>query len=437
MIPDLRIVFLVGLVATGLLHTLYFGNTVNVGEVRRLILGPLYLGALLITVGTFFALLLRLDPIPFVRQLAYQLSFQQLVSIEDAIPPDLQDNLAVKYIERLDTDGDSFREWVVCYTFDIRESDQSPLGCAIYDNDRGNPPVIFPYTLRAPSRDYLSEDGLSPITISRDDVTVDKNGPDGEDLPELMVKGKNTLAFFRFNENSDPWDFPRDAPPRYLPIGFFRGSGGVAFDDSTKEVTVLDRDGFERSQLAVRSIFGLNPATNTYWDQFYSGTEFDVKLRAPVLSTIDFFPSPPEDVLGSTFPEKIVMAFYASTCGSEDNSLCRHVNQGWSPGDFLGGDALAEFDRGNAGYFGLPGFSGTRNVAITHLFYRPALETDPDLLRTGGGRDVVTGEEAQLNVVDVDFVTDGNALQTARYRMELIEGQWKIVERLSIPGAFE
>jgi hypothetical protein len=40
---------------------------------------------------------------------------------------------------------------------------------------------------------------------------------------------------------------------------------------------------------------------------------------------------------------------------------------------------------------------------VKALQYFPQIETDPDLLTTGGGRDVVTGEQAQANAVDVVF----------------------------------
>ena len=221
---------------------------------------------------------------PMIRNLAYRMSFNQLVSFEHAIPTNLEDNLAVSNIMRIDTDGDNYSEWVVFYQFDLRGS-SSPVKAMIYDNDRGNPPIIFPYALTPPNRDYLSE---GKVSFELKNVTSDRNGPGEADLNEILVEGSKELGIFRFRQNSETWDFPRDAPPRYQPIGFFRGSGGVSFDETTKDVTVKDRGGFERSQLVNRSVYALNQTTNSYWDQYYDPKQLDRKLAAPVVSTIDF-----------------------------------------------------------------------------------------------------------------------------------------------------
>jgi hypothetical protein len=94
----------------------------------------------------------------------------------------------------------------------------------------------------------------------------------------------------------------------------------------------------------------------------------------------------------------------------------------------LAGDALREYNNGNPGYFGLPAFDSLQNIAISNLRYYPRLETDPDLLETGSGRDVVTGEEPRLNIVDVSLVFD-NRIEALRYEMGQVEGQWKIIRR--------
>jgi hypothetical protein len=300
----------------------------------------------------------------------------------------------------------------------------------IYDNDRGNPPVIFPYALRVPGSDYLSE-GRTRLDLA-DVTTADANGPAGQNLPELMVHGDRELGIFRYRQNSEEWDFPRDAPARYEPIGFFRGSGGVTFDDTSKDVTVTNRDGYGRSQLVVRSVYRLNPATNTYWDQFYSPTEMDRKLTAPAFSTVDFLSGPPEDIFSATYPEIVVLAFYASTCPAGNDSLCTSAAVNWSSRNFLADEALAEFDNNNPAYFGLTAFKNTSRLAVTNVFYYPNLETDPDLSVSGGGRDVVTGEQAQLNIVEISFVADNSAVQTARFKMQLVDGRWKMVRRVPL-----
>jgi hypothetical protein len=195
---------------------------------------------------------------------------------------------------------------------------------------------------------------------------------------------------------------------------------------------VTDRNGYERSQLAIRSIYGLltGPDGNqTYLDPIPPlGGVGMPRVAAPIISTVDFFPAPPGEIFNTPFPEKIVLAFYAATCGGEDDTLCRNTryNLGWLPRDFLTGDALSAFEAGNPAYFGLSGLSNNQNILVTQLRYHPGLETDADLLETGGGRDVVTGEQGQFSLVDISFSVGGAPLEMRRYEMVLVEGRWKI-----------
>ncbi|HXV99265.1 MAG TPA: PKD domain-containing protein, partial [Anaerolineae bacterium] len=281
------------------------------------------------------------------------------------------------------------------------------------------------------------------------DLTPTDRNPTGENVPELIIQGATELSIFRYRWNSEPWDFPRDAPSRYEAIGFFRGNGGVKInlDQGSSDygrVTVIDRNGYERSQLAIRSIYELrvDPRTNneTYLDLLAPLGGVGVpRVAAPVISTVDFNPTPPDNVINTPFPEKVVLAFYAATCGGADDTLCLNATYdlGWQARDFLTGDALSAFNANNPAYFGLPSFSGNQNISISQVRYHPALETDPDLLVTGGGRDVVTGEEGQQNLVDIIFTVNGAPLETRRYEMSLVEGQWKIFRafRLIAPPA--
>jgi hypothetical protein len=379
--------------------------------------------------------------LPLLREGSYQLSVQHNVSFEQAIPPDLRDNLEVVFVDREDTDGDDFKEWVVFYQFDL-QSGNSPIQAVIYDSDRGNPPVLFPYQLRAPDRDYLSESPGS-LEFQVEQVVEQPNGPKGENLKEILISDNRQLGIFRFEENSKEWDFPRDAPPRYKAIGFFRGTGGVQLEPETKRVTVIDRDKFERSQLAVRSIYALKPNTNSYWDDIAPlGAEQEANpvLAAPIISTIDFLSAavPPENIYRTAFPEKIVLAFYAATCGFEDDTLCRNFGTNWEVDRFLARDALLEYKNNNAAYFGLSSFNRMRNISVSNLRYFPSLESDADLLPTGSGRDVVTGEQAQFNIVEISFTLDDDpTLETAWYEMRLIDGEWKIVQQIEAPLILE
>jgi hypothetical protein len=432
---DLRIVFLFLLGITIFLLIVNRGAFDGLGSVIRLFLSFLLVVFGTATIIVFLLLLTRTDPVPYLRQAGYVVGVQQLVNFDGIIPPRLENNLAVNNIVKMDTDGDDFKEWVVFYNFDLR-GEVSPVHGYVYDNDRGNPPVIFPYALLPPNRNYLSQGTVTDIVL--EDVVAGKNGYNGEDLPEVLVQGFGELSIFTYLQNSAEWDFPRDAPPRYQPVGFFQGSGGVDFDEDSKSVTVNERHGFERSQLVNRQVYALNKATNTYWDKYYDPAELDRTLAAPVVSTIDFPSAPPDNILSTTYPENIVLAFYAATCGRTDATLCRNADAGWDAESFLDptGDAYREYTNNNAAYFELPDLNSNQNLSVKALQYFPQIETDPDLLTTGGGRDVVTGEQAQANAVDIVFSLQSDGEQSeriARYRMTLVGGQWKITGRLSGP----
>jgi hypothetical protein len=408
------------------------GAILSPGELWQMVLDFLLLPSIALTILVFAFLLTRTDPIPLLRDMAYQLSLRQNLSFSAAIPERLADNMEVISVLRSDTDGDGFEEWVVFYRYDLQTGDGpqaalGPIRAAVYDIDRGNPPVIFPYPLRPPDRDYLSEAPDSRlIAFDLVDVTLDQNGPDREDLLELMITNGDTLAFFRFRENSAPWDFPRDTPPRYQPIGYFQGSGGVTFDSDTKQVTVIDRDEYDRSQLALRSIYALQG--DSYWAQVSDlGTDpASVALAAPIISTVDFFEEPPTDILDTEYPEKIVLGFYAATCGDVDDSLCiQSDTQEWEVNSFLTGEALSEYEAGRPGYFGLPSFAGNQDVSVSILRYYPQVELETS-------EPLVTGPQPQANRVDITFTEGGGPPQTASYEMKLVEGQWKIARRLVV-----
>jgi len=442
----LRIAFLISLILTIIIYLLVAGPPPI--HINQTLLTNLVLVGGLATTVLFLVLLFRLNPFPYIRHAADVVGLGQLVNFDTAfaegLPDALSANIGVVSVERADTDADGFEEWVVFYMFDKRARNSPILG-AVYDNDRGNPPVVFPYHLNAPDRNYLSEQQVfgPSLTVQElaTDLTPTDNNPAGVNVPELIIQSANELTIFRYRKNSDPWDFPRDAPSRYEPIGFFRGSGGVTINltqgaPDFGRVNVIDRNGYERSQLAIRSVYGLQvdhqTGNETYLDSIPPlGGVGAPKLAAPLISTVDFYPTPPDDIFNTPYPEKIVLAFYAATCGGLDDTLCRNAGvDGWQPRDFLTGDALSAFDANNPAYFGLPSFSGNQNISISQLRYFPQLETDPDLLETGGGRDVVTGEQAQIGLVEIVLSANDSPLQIGRYEMRLVDGQWKILRVL-------
>jgi hypothetical protein len=376
--------------------------------------------------------LFEIDPIPYQVAAARIISGGRVVSFEESIPPRLADNLEVQDIERVDTDGDGFREWLVFYKFDTLRtgSSRAPTLGAIYDSDRGNPPVIFPYLLRAPNRDYLSEGEVHFEQVEITDVT------DFADIKpmELLIWGdsgglRTELTIFRLGiPNSADWDFPRDERPLYEVIGFFRGSGGVAFDPNTMMVTVTDRDGFERSQLAVKTIYRLNNVSGTYLDVPQGASLTAATLGAPASSTIDFAYGKPEDVFDTSFPEKILLGFYQALA---DPSL--HVAPlSWDPKLFLepGSRAAIEFENNFLPYFGFPNNGQTvRDLSVTRLNYFPRTELVE-------ARDTVLGEQPQRATIQVSFnaFLDDKFVSSDVISFELVvhSGQWKISRRVDI-----
>jgi hypothetical protein len=84
----------------------------------------------------------------------------------------------------------------------------------------------------------------------------------------------------------------------------------------------------------------------------------------------------------------------------------------------------------------LPALSANQQILVSQLRYFPQAETDADRLESGGGRDVVTGEQAQEGLVEIMFtVGNSGVAQTARYAVRLVGtsdgAQWKLSRRIS------
>ena len=86
------------------------GPIFGLGELWQMVLDFLLLPSIILTALVFGFLLTRTDPIPLLRDLAYQLSLGQNLSFSAAIPERLEDNLEVISVVRQDTDGDGFDE---------------------------------------------------------------------------------------------------------------------------------------------------------------------------------------------------------------------------------------------------------------------------------------------------------------------------------------
>jgi hypothetical protein len=264
------------------------------------------------------------------------------------------------------------------------------------------------------------------VDVTLEPVTVDNNGPNQEDLPEVVVKADGQLGIYRFDQNTPAWTLPTDSPPRYSAIGFFEGNGGTDLNSTSKVVTVVDRNMFNRSQLAWRMRYTLNSdrgiqptpgQPDSYWQLPPLGSNEDTVpiLAPPVMSTVDFLRSPPPDILNTEFPEKIVLGFYAATCGITDFTLCHSTDETWEPGSFLApnADAALNYNSGNAGYFGLNSLNAPQDIQVKNIQLFPELE-------------------AYGNCVALEFTLNNAPSQTYAYQTIMVEGKWKIAQRLEL-----
>lgn len=420
---DYRIVFAGFVVAVFLLYRIRSEESIFWFINRKTILSLLMAGAVGGTVISFIALMTDQDPTPLLRRAGYYIGLQQLVSYEDSIPPHLTDNLAVRDVLREDLDGDGFSEWVVFYQFDAK-AEVSPLKAVVYDNDRGDPPVVFPYPLSTANSDYLSE---GDFVLQREEVIDTKNGPDGENLAETFIYGYPDLYFgipvgteatdltiFKYEpQPGNSWDQPTTTPARYVSIGRFHGDGGVTYNAAEQEVVVVSRQRYERSQLAMRQTYSLNSDGSGFMDP-----SNPAQLAPPTAQTIDFYPEPPNNIYTASFPELTVLAYYAANCNTRGEDLCRHTTEGWVAKDFLGNDNLSGND------FGLNGNNGLRNLSVLSIEFKS--ESDPNTL---------LGQQGETSLVTITFKANDQQIQTATLRLQFKEGRWKIIERVNLETA--
>lgn len=307
------------------------------------------------------------------------------------LPEDVLYEKNVVGVERVDTDSDGEKEWVVFYRFD-RVEDTGPVAALIYDvvdDPTLNLPVIYPHKLRTPHEDYLAQ---GPPKVQLVDVVPEASGKQAR--KEVLFKTETELAFFRLDR--DLGGPPSDTPPLYRCIGFFRSRDGVSFNPETLEVAVTSRDGYERSQLVTRRYY--KPEGDGY---FVAGTTM---LVSPFGSEVDFPGDLPVDILDTPYSEKIVLAFY-QTFGKADAKPTIL--------EYLSAQAAQEFMEGKLKY-GSPYPLGELKLAVVkELSYYP------------------TEDASQSAVVIVKVVfhrTNGekSPLIEVRWNLIRVANQWKM-----------
>lgn len=154
-------VLALGLVFVSALVVLLFFPNVG-AEVGRMVVGSIILALGLIVLALVVIAVTHIDVKEPIRNLAVELSEDNLVDFYTLMP----DTYRVTDVLVRDTDDDGKKEWVVFYRFDLADG-RSPYASVVYDYDRGDPPVLFPYRLTPPDRNYLSE---GEITLDLQDV---------------------------------------------------------------------------------------------------------------------------------------------------------------------------------------------------------------------------------------------------------------------------
>jgi hypothetical protein len=178
---------------------------------------------------------------------------------------------------------------------------------------------------------------------------------------------------------------------------------------------VLNRAGYDRSQLAVESIYELDEGRGSYMS-----VANPQQLSAPASSRVVFAFGMPDDILDTPYPEKIVLGFYEMLATRRPDI---------DPREFLTGQALIEFDRGNLAYFGFGSASGdVSDMKVTQLSYSTDFEQlDPSI--------TVLGEDPRFLSVSVAFdakvgATSAGTSEPIHWLTTPVNGRWKIDRRL-------
>jgi hypothetical protein len=260
-------------------------------------------------------------------------------------------------VQLLDADGDGKNEWIVFYKFDLVEGTTgrkfSPIGAAVYNDDHGDPPVVFPYELHPPDRAYLGEQNT--VAEMRDLITT-KEGLEllvSNFAEEGLVVDLGVFHWYD-HDQEDLSKNPGEGRQGYECLGFFHGSGGIEIDGS--KIVVKERTE-ERSQLSVRKVYDVREGS-----YFQPGGR---ELQPPVEESIEFTFGVPEDVAQSPYPEKVVLAFYLAL--GQNNPLAQtYLSEASGLKNLVGSDSFGTAASGDQ----------IQKVLVKRIIYTPDREKE-------------------------------------------------------------
>ncbi len=231
------------------------------------------------------------------------------IRFEEIFEERREDEMRIAETVELDVDGDGEDEWLVLYRYDPTQGEEewenTPIQGIAYDAVPCDPPLIHAWRLPFPDNDYLGEG--EEITASMEDW-LGSSDPH-EAAEELIIEAPgpaNTLSIYRFrDEIQNPCAPPDNTRQGFNLLGFFRANGRIERDETSGAITTYQRSTFERSQLAIRSVYQprLGPTGQTFLND-------DGRVKAPDEQSVDFLFAPPELPTDSPYPEKAVAAFY-------------------------------------------------------------------------------------------------------------------------------
>ena len=225
----------------------------------------------------------------------------------------------IRNVFRLDTDNDKSKEWVVFFKHEAKA-----YSAAVYDVEQCSFPRIVTYPLSPVDNDYVAEEMYDSFTNPWSGPTL-SNLDGALPAPVLVILSRDgqTLNIFQWVDLAGrSCDEAAAGARKYQVIGTFRGNGGVTLNG--KRVVVKDRNGFERSQLAIERTYELEAG---------AFLQPDGSLRPHIEAKVTFQFDQAKDLRDTFYPEKAVLAFYLALF--QKDGAKSDAGAAWQPQDYL------------------------------------------------------------------------------------------------------